>query len=597
MHLEIVAEENVEKNVINVYYIRKEYSYKIEYYADSIDTDPIHITDAVQEKYGTQLNEDLVTEDLGKNWINAYKPEGYKAGEVQGYITIANNNNNVIKVVYTKRTDIKYTVKYYFNNVEDKDKGYTDTATFKDKITEVKDYSNNGEWSKDTSKSTVLPYTIAVTGNVIKVYYIKPVIEVTKSKNSDTVEYGDTITYTITAENKGYKEGNVKISDTIPEGTNLVGEITATGLDNITEEQLEKGINLTVPAKTASGNGKATVEFTVKVISKPGVEITNTAIVNDNTETNTVTNNVEKTITINPKSEKAVMKNSNIVIVLDTSGSMDYDSTELTKCEGGFFHSHQLNGCTQIDGVWYRKASRLEVAKKVTNNFIDTAFETQGNALSVVKFSYSSNAKVVGTATNTSEATALKNSVNNLRASGGTVMSSALQVAEQEIKELKALNPDNANIVIFVSDGEPDGDTNRAIESAAESLQKQATVYTVAFDSDISILKDTIATDENKYYTTSNSSSLGDIFTDISLDFTDNKQDVQSNSGKVELTNIVADEKHPIVIYVNGIKTETINSLPSDATGKVIYENGKYYIDLTKFEADARIEIEYCTKA
>ena len=176
-------------------------------------------------------------------------------------------------------------------------------------------------------------------------------------------------------------------------------------------------------------------------------------------------------------------------------------------------------------------------------------------------------------------------------------MSSALKVAEQEIKELKALNPNNANIVIFVSDGEPDGDSNRAIESAAESLQKQATVYTVAFDSDISILKNTIATDANKYYTTSNSSSLGDIFTDISLDFTDNKQDIQSNSGKVELTNIVADEKHPIVIYVNGIKTETINSLPSDATGKVIYENGKYYIDLTKFEADARIEIEYCTKA
>ena len=541
------------------------------------------------------MTEDLVEEDYGSNWINEYQPDGYKAGEVQEYIKIQDNDNNVIRVVYSKRTDIEYTVKYYFNNVEDTKKGYTKTATFGEKIENVTDYSNNGEWSIDKDKSTALPYTIVATGNIIKVYYVKPDIKVAKSENRDVVEYGDKITYTITATNEGYKEGTVKIADSIPEGTKLVSSIIATGFNNVTEKELKDGITLTVPAKTSKGNGTAKVEFTVEVIAKPGAKVDNVATVNDDGETNKVTNKVEKTITVNQKSEEVTIKNSNIVIVLDTSGSMDENSSELKECPGGFLHSHYLSGCQKIDGVWYTNKSRLEVAKEVTNNFIDKAFETAGNTVSVVEFNYGYNASAIGSATNASEANSLKNEVNELNAGGGTVMSSALEVAKNEINKLKALKPDNQNIVIFVSDGEPDGDSTKLIKNAATDLKKVATVYTVAFDSNISILKDTIATDASKYYTTANSDSLGDIFTDIGQDFTDNKKEIQSDAGKVELSNIFADKDHPIIIYVNGVKADTITSLPTNTTGKVIYEDGKYYIDLTKFEAADKIEIEYCT--
>ena len=34
-----------------------------------------------KEVFGTQITKETITEDLGENWIDAKKPEGYKADE------------------------------------------------------------------------------------------------------------------------------------------------------------------------------------------------------------------------------------------------------------------------------------------------------------------------------------------------------------------------------------------------------------------------------------------------------------------------------------------------------------------------------------
>ena len=69
----------------------------------------------------------------------------------------------------------------------------------------------------------------------------------------------DKITYTLTAKNDGEGKGTVKISDTIPTGTTLVGSIELDG-KSYTEAELNAGIDVTLEA----GKEKSII-FTVKI--------------------------------------------------------------------------------------------------------------------------------------------------------------------------------------------------------------------------------------------------------------------------------------------------------------------------------------------
>ena len=613
----LTVTEKTENNIIKVYYERNSYDYKVVYYKDSVNGTKLGETAVKEQKLGTVMNSGLVAADFGAEWINAFKSEldaqeGYQDGQVQEYITIQANDNNVINVVYKPKTGIGYTVEYYFNNEPDTTgKNYSGTATYGEDIEEVTDYSNSGEWTLDTTKSTALPFTIGVANNVIKVYYVKPEITVVKTstpsvvRNNNTVEPGETITYTITATNNGYKEGTVTIGDTIPTGTTLNGEITVIGYtkSTVTPEELESGIELTVLAQ-----GTASVTFTVTVTANAGDnDIVNTPTVNGTEDTdNTVTNPVEKTVSVKAKSDNSTITNSNIVIVLDTSGSMADPATQTLVYDSECTHSgFGLLGCpgrVQKDGKYYHyhyeygDKSRAEVAKEVINGFIDKmdlpeTQTTESCAVTVVEFStYPS---VIGTADTASEATTLKANVNNFSIEGGTYMTDGLIMAKTELQKLINVRPNNKNIVIFVSDGEPS--STSGLYDAATALKNvpNTTVYTVAFGSDISILKDKIATDPSKYYTTETSGSLGNIFSEVNADITGTPVPTQSEEGLIELTGIYADATHPIKITVNGTPLEDITTLPTDASGKVILKDGTYYLDLSKFEASANITIEY----
>ena len=589
-------------NVLKVYYKRNSFDYRIEYYKEtSTGIEFIKTTKPKQRKLQTEITDEIVTADFEKGWKNAEKPNPkkvYENGIVENaestnyYITIK-ESNNVIKVIY-KRKDLDYTVEYYLNGT--KKASYNDTAKYGDIISTLKNdnYSSNG-WQKDERNSTKLPHTIEKSGDVIKIFYIKPDIKAKKTIWQDSkklndnaiVEAGSTVTYKITASNAGYLAGSVTIKDEeLPQGK--VKNITATGhTEKLTAKDLKDGIELNVPAQ-----GAAEVTITIELTGAIGTQISNTAKY-DNTKTNEVKNNVEKTLQLTTKSEIKKITNSNVILVLDISGSMKKPSNNDICTEHTTKKQHEDAGCDKVNGVWHK--SRISVAKNVINNLIDNvqlpSIQTENSSvIEVIRFQFSP--FVVGRATTTSDVNSLKTAVNNTNNIGGnTEMAKALNKAKAEIEELKTIN-NNENIVIFVSNGEPTDDKSGVIK-AAEELQKLATVYTVGFDVDIDILKQ-IATDPEKYKTTDQAGSLSNIFKEITQEITGTPVKTVSQQGLVELTNVDTNKLNKTIVKIKGVAIS--NQKVIDA---IVNKGKKYYIDLNKIgltNLQDDILIEYFAK-
>ena len=589
-------------NVLKVYYKRNSFDYRIEYYKEtSTGIEFIKTTKPKQRKLQTEITDEIVTADFEKGWKNAEKPNPkkvYENGIVENaestnyYITIK-ESNNVIKVIY-KRKDLDYTVEYYLNGT--KKASYNDTAKYGDIISTLKNdnYSSNG-WQKDERNSTKLPHTIEKSGDVIKIFYIKPDIKAKKTIWQDSkklndnaiVEAGSTVTYKITASNAGYLAGSVTIKDEeLPQGK--VKNITATGhTEKLTAKDLKDGIELNVPAQ-----GTAEVTITIELTGAIGTQISNTAKY-DNTKTNEVKNNVEKTLQLTTKSEIKKITNSNVILVLDISGSMKKPSNNDICTEHTTKKQHEDAGCDKVNGVWHK--SRISVAKNVINNLIDNvqlpSIQTENSSvIEVIRFQFSP--FVVGRATTTSDVNSLKTAVNNTNNIGGnTEMAKALNKAKAEIEELKTIN-NNENIVIFVSNGEPTDDKSGVIK-AAEELQKLATVYTVGFDVDIDILKQ-IATDPEKYKTTDQAGSLSNIFKEITQEITGTPVKTVSQQGLVELTNVDTNKLNKTIVKIKGVAIS--NQKVIDA---IVNKGKKYYIDLNKIgltNLQDDILIEYFAK-
>ncbi len=580
----LVITHKESENILNVYYKRNSFNYKIEYYKEIANGEEfITSTGNKQQKLKTKITDDILKDDFGANWKNANKPQkGYQDGIVENaestnyYITIK-ESDNVIKVVYKLKTNIEYKVKYYFNEIEDTSKEDSGTAKYGQQINSVKDYSDGG-WEK-SSKSTSLPYTIKESGNVIKVYYVKPDIKAkktiwqdsTKLKDDAIVEAGSTVTYKITASNTGYLAGNVTIKDEeLPQGN--VTNITATGYtETLTVQDLKDGIVLNVPAR-----GTAEVTITIKLTGAIGTPISNTAKY-DNTETNKVENNVEKTVALKAKAEQVQVLNTNVILVMDISYSMN-DRPVCT--DHTTEKEHRDAGCSRRGDKWLKKDKKIDIAKTVINKFIDSVklpdqATTDSSIIEVIKFNGWPD--VVGKASNSQSKNDLKAKVNKLVETGGTWYSRPLAMTTEEITKLTEERPDNRNIVIFVSDGEPAKQDKKIIDEADKlKAVPNTTVYTVGFDADIEILKQ-IATDYGKYRTTDQASSLNTIFNEIVDEIAIKTEKKQSVSGKIELSNVDLNKTNKVVIKVNG------TAISADKVqAAIVTENSKYYIDLNK---------------
>ena len=440
----------------------------------------------------------------------------------------------------------------------------------------------------------------------------KPIIDVVKTStlkeingktNDNKAEYGDIITYTITATNTGIISGDVTITDKVPTGTELYRSDT-TNLNDEELNALETEAGLTKVLNVAPNGGKSTITFSVRVTAKPGEDILNTATVNNDgeiTDESDKGNDVEKTVSVTAKSQTSTIKNSNVVIVLDVSGSMD----------------------DPIKGD--RRTSKISKAKDVVQSFInsiDFAQDGSGSAVSVITFSGSGWGDTSGTrytdvlpveysdrwnpwadpetiANTPDEASYLANtSVENISTGGGTCISGALQRAKQQVDLLNAANPDNKTIVIFVGDGEPDGDAERnKIGTYANNLKAVSdAVYSIGFETDVYELE-LIASEPGNYKTTSDDLDLSDIFSEVVEDLGDEEPvDTVTENGIIELTDIDTTKKVKLVVRNPEQPATTTEELISAIPQIKQRADGTYYLDVTEFEAGADISIQYVMK-
>lgn len=139
-------------------------------------------------------------------------------------------------------------------------------------------------------------------------------------------------------------------------------------------------------------------------------------------------NTSEYTLNLDVKGAKGTTKGADILFVIDTSGSMGGNYSNLL--------SKLKSMLTQEDGI------------------IDRIFKTEGNVNSVAYVSFAGKTQTTASSWyQTSGKETLKSNINSLRATGGTNWTYALQQASSLLA--KKNNSDNEKVVIFLSDGKP----------------------------------------------------------------------------------------------------------------------------------------------
>ena len=156
----------IENNgVIEVYYVKDEFSYTVEYYYDGT------IDDSKTE----------TAKALFESVINNYQDKnktGYKLDKTENLpLTITSDSKkNVIKVYYVK-DNYGYKVEYYYDNQLDDSMTYTSSAKY---LSQVNDYPNGSKkgfsYVSDTAPLTITEKT---ENNIIKVYYESNVYDYT----------------------------------------------------------------------------------------------------------------------------------------------------------------------------------------------------------------------------------------------------------------------------------------------------------------------------------------------------------------------------------------------------------------------------------
>lgn len=465
---------------------------------------------------------------------------------------------------------------------------------------------------KVESKESKVDVTTIVWKSDIKLSKSSQLIKANPSSKvgTTTAEYGDKIKYTITAKNTGRKQGTVAVKDYIPEGCRLITFNASNGTTNLNQSEYTSLGNATENNKfsktlTVPGNGgTVSIYFTVEVTAKPGTKVQNIATDGrNNSNVPESGHNVEKVVTVGTKNTTQTIENSNVLIIFDMSSSMTsktmYDSTTGT----------------------YR--TRHNIAYDTLNlqimDHIAMKEDGTGSAVSVIGFwgiqsgstsglDYSHIVPVYNNSTDTiANTTAERWNMQSVMfpqylsyTNPGTIISGALQRAITQMQVMKAANPNNRNIVIFIGDGNPEGDAAEdQIPTLAAQLKTEAdAVYAIGFGENVSTLENTIATaatETQRYYTTiTTTSDIIPTFSNIieGEKLADTVEKVTSG-GKITLTNINTAKN--VTITING-GTPITDSLANLVTaGYIISENNEYKVNLggSKFGANDSVEIVY----
>ena len=598
--------------VVKLYYARRnDLSYTVYYKEQGTDKELAGAKVVDGQTFGNVVTENAIDID-GYNKVNPTSAD----------ITITTGKNEYT-FYYTKRTDLSYTVNYYYNG-ELKHSVTFDNMEYLDEISGVEEMPKyNGVTYtkydlKTSSANGLLPLIIGTGSNYINVYYGTPNVTISKKVNKTAVKVGDTLHYTIkVTETRGFVDASgVNVTDPISEGLENVRNITHNG--KLNEGNVEWN-NLAI-----TKNSSITLEFDATVSAATiGKTISNTANLGGTMsgDSNTVTTTVSELKAAVKEVKKGTTGKDavNIVLVMDLSYSMksnktsdgvtrlDAAKTAATKFINSIYTKDPKSKVT-VTVLTFNTANPLTTIKYVgtercTNNNIWHLHLNCKNIDGVwysnwkeqkVAIPYSGTSKL-GFADKTNYG-ALVNEINNISLPAenpdeglGTNVSAALDLTKTTIGDLKDNHSENSNVVILLSDGAPttsysgnsswnnyEGLRNQASEIKGNPITTE--FYSIQFgteDGAYDLLR--AMSSNNTVYTSNSIDSLVKNFTNI-LDQNTTKDPIDTVNGKyiTTLSNpLVVDADNPITVTYKGTTLFTCTSLPNngltyDSTTKTI---------------------------
>ena len=407
----------------------------------------------------------------------------------------------------------------------------------------------------------------------------KPNVTITKTASSGSVEYGGTITYTITITNNGIVDDTITFLDYWKkneiDGVNDI-KISTTNTSRDVNEIIIKEAELS--DNTLSGISSVdnvgiyiyageTITITYKAIPKGtlGKDIKNTAAIYSFTNKDTklaeatAITSVEKKVTANVNT---VIEQKNIYLVLDTSNSMDR-----------WIYSNPDAILESQKGVG--EGTYPEAVRKFIKDVRQKGSSVKGGVL----FSQVAVKKETGD---------IEEKKDIWRTWGGTLYVEALNMAKNEVEE--------GDIMVFFTDGNPTyGFVGSGIEikysatsklwksiknEADEIKRKGVTIYTAGFgnESNLDGLKKVVASPEKAFYGNNIDTLFEDIFNGVFEDKLEGiEKEYKSIKGKIQLQYVNRIEE----INIGGNKLQNFKDY-IEITDETDSKNIKGTLDLTK---------------
>ena len=408
----------------------------------------------------------------------------------------------------------------------------------------------------------------------------KPNVTVTKTASASSVEYGNSITYTITIKNKGIVDDTITFLDywNTDELNIIDGSIqkSSTKADRNSNEIEIDNWNSTernlsgISSKPNVGiyiYADETITITYKATPKGtlGKNIENTAVIYSFTnkdielDRGTATTSVEKKVTANVNT---VIEQKNIYLVLDTSNSMDR-----------WIYSNP-------DAILeWQKGVGEGTYPKAVRKFIQDVREKGSSVKGGVLFNQGAVKK---------ETSDIEGKKDIWKTLGGTLYVKALNMAKDEVKE--------GDIMVFFTDGNPTyGFVGSGIEikynatsnlwksiknEADEIKRKGVTIYTAGFgnESNLDGLKEVVASPEKAFYGNDIDTLFKDIFNGVFEDKLEGiEKEYKSIKGKIQLQYVNRIEE----INIGGNKLQNFKDY-IEITDETDSKNIKGTLDLTK---------------
>ena len=407
-------------------------------------------------------------------------------------------------------------------------------------------YKNNENWNGNLYRNWTDSYYNALARErymqLDEPGTYKPNVTITKTASESSVEYGDSITYTIKITNNGIVDDTITFLDYWKkneiDGVNDI-KISTTNTSRDVNEIIIKEAELS--DNTLSGissvaevgihiYAEETITITYKAIPKGtlGKDIKNTAAIYSFTNKDTklaeatATTSVEKKVTANVNT---VIEQKNIYLVLDTSNSMDR-----------WIYSNP-------DAILeWQKGVGEGTYPKAVRKFIQDVREKGSSVKGGVLFNQVAVKKETGD---------IEEKKDIWRTWGGTLYVEALNMAKNEVEE--------GDIMVFFTDGNPTyggplsgieikynatSDLWKSIKNKADTIKsKGVTIYTAGFgnESNLDGLKKVVASPGKAFYGNNIDTLFGDIFNGVFEDKLEGiEKEYKSIKGKIQLQYVLS---------------------------------------------------------